>query len=119
MTILVVDDDKGILLYLKTALSKSGYDVITASRAREGLDVLATTRVNLIISDMSMPGMTGAEFCEIVRQDESVEYIPIILLSAHSSVDDFATGIVAGADDYLTKPIRLNDLLAKIQEYAM
>ena len=61
----------------------------------------------------------GHEFCEIVRADPAFEYIPIIFLTALSSVDDVATGMISGADDYLIKPIHLKDLLEKVEEYAM
>jgi DNA-binding response OmpR family regulator len=119
MTILLVDDDPKLLLYLKTALSKAGYSVLAAKSARDALSILAHTPVNLIIADVLMPEVDGHEFCGIVRSEPAFEYIPIIFLTALSSVDDVATGMIAGADDYLIKPIHLKDLLQKVEEYAM
>ncbi len=120
MTILVVDDDPAILKFLKSALPKHGYTAVAVSNAREALSMLSQISVNLIISDVAMPEITGTEFCRIIREKEDeFGYIPIILLTALGSVDDHATGLIAGADDYLTKPIRLKELIAKIGEYAM
>ncbi len=119
MTILLVDDDQIIVRFLTKALTKSGYMVVSASNAAEALAMLAQITVNLIISDVAMPDMDGVEFCKIVRQRPESDYIPIIFLSALKSVDDLATGLVAGADDYLTKPVRLKELLETIEEYAM
>lgn len=119
MTILLVDDDPNLLLYLKNALSTTGYSIVTAESARDAISILAHTPVNLIITDVLMPEIDGHEFCEIIRADPAFEYIPIIFLTALSSVDDVATGMIAGADDYLIKPVHLKDLLGKIEEYAM
>lgn len=119
MTILVVDDSPDILKFLKAALSKAGFTVVTADSARNALDFLANITVNLIITDVNMPEMDGNEFCERVRQNSQLSYIPILVLTALSTVDDMANSIAAGADDYLNKPIRLRELLAKVREYAM
>lgn len=119
MTILVVDDDPKALKFLKTALSKAGYTAITCSNARDALSILVHTPINLIIVDVMMPDIDGNEFCRIVRADKALEYVPIIFLSALSSVDDIAQGLVSGADDYLSKPIKLQELLNTIEEYAM
>ena len=119
MTILLVDDDPKLLLYLRNALSKAGYSILTAETARDALSILVHTPVNLIITDILMPEIDGHEFCEIVRAEPAFEYIPILFLTALSSVDDVATGMISGADDYLIKPIHLKDLLEKIEEYAM
>ncbi len=119
MTILAVDDDPKTLRLLKAALSKAGHTVIAVDNARDALSVLVHTPVNLILSDVMMPDIDGNEFCRIVRAEKNLGYIPIIFLSARSSVDDLATGLVAGADDYLAKPIKLQELLDKIDEYGM
>ncbi len=119
MTILVVDDDQIIVKFLTKALTKNGYTVISAGDASEALSMLAQISVNLIISDIAMPGMDGVEFCKIIRKRPESDYIPIIFLTALTTVDDHATGLVAGADDYLTKPLKLKKLLAKIEEFAM
>ena len=119
MTILVIDDDPKALRFLKAALSKAGYTAITSDNARDALSILVHTPINLIIADVMMPDIDGNEFCRIVRADKSLEYVPIIFLSARSSVDDMVQGLVAGADDYLSKPIKIQELLNKIDEYAM
>jgi two-component system sensor histidine kinase ChiS len=119
MTLLVVDDNHKTLKYLKSALSKYGYTVITSNNAKEALSILSKTSIDLIIADIMMPEMNGTEFCQIIRERKGEDYIPIIFLTALSSVDDVATGFIAGADDYLTKPVRLKELIEKIQQYAM
>jgi DNA-binding response OmpR family regulator len=119
MTILVVDDDQRMLALLQRALGKCGYTVITSNQAQEALAMLPNIKVDLIILDVAMPGMDGHEFCRIVRNQKDRAYIPIIFLTARTSVDDVATGFIAGADDYLTKPIHLNELIEAIQKYVM
>jgi two-component system, cell cycle response regulator len=120
MTILIVEDNPKTLQFLTAALGKQGYTMLAADNAKTALAMMADTKVDLILADVMMPEMDGIEFCQIVRQQQKEdEYIPIIFLTAKSSVDDVATGMIAGADDYLIKPIHLNELLKKIKEYAM
>jgi DNA-binding response OmpR family regulator len=117
MNILVVDDNEKTLILLRAVLSKHGHSIVIADNALKALSILSQTPIDLILSDMSMPDMDGAEFCETVRKEEGDRRIPIIFLSAHSSVDDVAVGMIAGADDYLTKPIKMDELVQKIEEY--
>lgn len=120
MTILVVEDNPKTLRFLTAALSKQGYTMLSADNAKAALTMLAGTKVDLILADVMMPEMDGIEFCQTVRKQQKDDpYIPIIFVTAKSSVDDVATGMIAGADDYLIKPIHLNELLKKIKEYAM
>jgi len=119
MIILVVDDNQRTLKFLKNGLAKFGYTVVISDNAKDALSILSKTKIDLIISDIVMPEMDGTEFCRIIREQKDEEYIPIIFLTARTSVDDVATGLIAGADDYLTKPIRLKKLVEKIREYAM
>lgn len=119
MTILVVDDNRKTLRFLKKALAKFGYTVVISDNAEDALSILSQTAIDLILADINMPEMDGFEFCRIVREQKGEEYIPLIFLTARSTVDDVATGLIAGADDYLTKPVRLKKLVEKIREYAM
>jgi DNA-binding response OmpR family regulator len=119
MTILVVDDNQKTLRYLKRALAKYGYTVVISDNAKDALSILSQTAIDLILADINMPEMDGFEFCRIVREQKGEEYLPLIFLTARSTVDDVATGLIAGADDYLTKPVHLKKLVEKIQEYAM
>ena len=117
MNILIVDDNQKTLKLLKAMLAKSGHSIVTSDNAPEALSILSQTPIDLILSDMVMPDMDGAEFCKIVRQEQE-HYIPIIFLSARASVDDVAVGMIAGADDYLAKPIKMQELLHTIERYA-
>ena len=119
MTILVVDDNQKTLRYLERALAKYGYTVVISDNAKDALSILSQTAIDLILADINMPEMDGFEFCRIVRERKGEEYLPIIFLTARSTVDDVATGLIAGADDYLIKPVHLKKLVEKIQEYAM
>lgn len=118
MNILVVDDSEKTLVLLRTVLKKAGHSVIVCDNALKALSVLSQTPIDLILSDMMMPDMDGAAFCQAVRQEYTDRHIPIIVLSAHASVDDVATGMIAGADDYLAKPIKMQALIDKIAQYA-
>ncbi|CAM2058682.1 Sigma-54-dependent Fis family transcriptional regulator [Desulfovibrionales bacterium] len=112
-TILVVDDDSNILQVLVARLSSAGHNVLTASSAEEGLERLAVEVVDLIISDVKMPGMGGRAFLEEVLAFRP--YIPVVLLTAFGAIPDAVMAIQAGAADYLTKPFNGQELLDKVQ----
>jgi len=118
MNILAVDDNDKTLVLLRAVLSKHGHSVITCDNALKALSILSQTPIDLILSDMTMPDMNGAEFCKAVRKEENDTHIPIIFLSGHSTVDDVAIGMIAGADDYLAKPVKIQELVKKIANYA-
>jgi len=114
--ILVVEDNPDILTYVKILLEHNDNQVITAENGEEGLEVLSeTTEIpDLIISDINMPKMDGYEFFKVVSEDDRLLRIPFIFLSALASPDDIRLGKLLGADDYLTKPINEDDLLAVV-----
>ncbi len=119
--VMIVDDEPLLARVVSRLFRSGGYDTIVT---HSGAEALARARaleggLDLVVLDYAMPDMDGVEFCKIVRQRPESDYIPIIFLSALKSVDDLATGLVAGADDYLTKPVRLKELLETIEEYAM
>jgi CheY-like chemotaxis protein len=112
--ILVVDDDELVLIALTELLTPYGYEVTTASNGPEALATLDQNGVDLLVLDVIMPGMSGFELCERIRQVEKYRTIPVIMLTAKSSAEDRKRGMDAGADLFLPKPIapqRLLDLV--------
>lgn len=112
-TILIADDDRDVLNYLVSGLSPL-YRVLTASNGEEGLALLKTHTVDLIVTDIVMPGMDGLRFCKTVKQNINTSHISIIMLTARNSVDEQLEGLKCGADDYLSKPFLLPVLNLKI-----
>jgi two-component system KDP operon response regulator KdpE len=110
--ILVVDDDRTLLRFLKQYLEQEDYQVITVDRGQKGLRVLYQERPDLVVLDVMMPGMDGWEVCVRIRE---LSEIPIIMLTAKSSEIDKLRGFKLGVDDYVTKPFSLEELGARIR----
>ena len=110
--ILVVDDETQITRVLKTALSSQGYEVKSASDGESALNLALDWIPDLIVTDLSMPGMTGIELCRLVRERSQV---PIIVLSVRGEEKTKIEGLDAGADDYVTKPFSVSELLARVR----
>lgn len=111
-TILVIDDEPQILRALKTILGSKQFNVITANRGEDGLALAATQKPDLIILDLSLPDMSGMEVCAQIREWSQT---PIIILSVRDRESDKVTALDLGADDYLTKPFGIEELLARIR----
>jgi two-component system KDP operon response regulator KdpE len=110
--ILVVDDETQISRVLKTTLNSQGYEVKTASNGEAGFDAISDWLPDLLITDLSMPGMSGIDLCRAVRERSS---IPIIVLSVRGEEKIKIEALDAGADDYVTKPFSVNELLARVR----
>lgn len=110
--ILVIDDELQILRALKTILSQKGYRVTTASRGEEGLALAATSQPDVIILDLGLPDLDGFQVCARLRE---WIHIPIIVLSVREGELDKVAALDAGADDYLTKPFGIEELLARVR----
>jgi two-component system, OmpR family, KDP operon response regulator KdpE len=110
--VLVIDDEPQILRALKTILTAKQFRVVTASRGNEGLNMAAVQPPDVIILDLSLPDMDGFEVCERLREWTQV---PIIVLSVRDSERDKVIALDKGADDYLTKPFGIEELLARIR----
>jgi two-component system KDP operon response regulator KdpE len=111
-SILLVDDDPGIMAAVKQALVAHGYKMITASDGEEALDVFEREAPELILLDLVMPRCSGLEVCQRIRESSTT---PIIVLSIKGSESDIVSVLDLGADDYLVKPFRLAELLARIR----
>jgi two-component system, OmpR family, KDP operon response regulator KdpE len=110
--ILVIDDEPQILRAIRTILTEKQFRVTTASRGEEGLALAATTEPDVIILDLGLPDMDGVEVCARLREWTQC---PIIILSVRDSERDKVAALDQGADDYLTKPFGIEELLARVR----
>lgn len=113
--ILIVDDEPDILEFVKYNLAREGYEVFTAQNGAEALAAAAEHRPHLILLDMMMPVMDGAETCRAIRRDPALRDTMVVFLSALGEEEQQLAGFGAGADDYLTKPIRMKLLVSRVQ----
>jgi adenylate cyclase len=111
--VLVVDDEAKNIKLLADILTVKGYDVITAASGAEALSLIKNQHPDLVLLDVVMPGITGYEVCQSVRADPAICVLPIILVTALDTSEKIK-GLEAGADDFLTKPINLPELLARV-----
>ncbi len=112
--ILLVDDEKDILEFLSYNLEKEGYDVVTANNGIIGLELAIKYKPDLIILDVMMPEMDGIEVCEKIRNTSDLQHILILFLTARSEEYSELAGFGAGADDYITKPIKPKLLISRV-----
>lgn len=110
--ILVVDDEKRLVTLVEAYLHQEGYGVITASNGQEALHLARQEKPDLILLDVMMPEMDGFEFIQAHRRDADT---PIILLTARVEEEDHVIGLELGADDYVTKPFRPRELVARVR----
>lgn len=108
----MIEDDPAISLGLSKNLKYEGYDVLTATRGEQGLELAIDRKPDLIVLDVMLPSMSGFEICKTLKRNE-VD-IPIIILSAKDQEIDKIMGLDLGADDYLTKPFSIRELIARI-----
>lgn len=110
--ILLVEDEEKIARFLELELQYEGYDVIKVMDGRSALDLALREDISLIILDIMLPGLNGLEVCRRIRQSSNV---PIIMLTAKDSTMDKVIGLDIGADDYMTKPFAIEELLARVR----
>lgn len=114
-TIMIVEDEQAIALLLKYNLEKAGYDTITVSHGNRVLSSVEKNLPSLILLDWMLPEISGLELCKIIRNNPDLKNIPIIMLTAKGQEEDKVIGLSAGADDYVTKPFSVPELLARIK----
>lgn len=110
--ILVVDDEPSIVKSIQYSLEKEGYQVVTANDGQQAVDVARREKPNLIVLDVMLPSLDGYEVCRQIRQEMVV---PVIMLTAKGEEIDKVVGLEIGADEYVTKPFSLRELLARIK----
>ena len=111
-TILAVDDEPQIRRVLRATLSAQGYTVLEAKSGEEALESIRENRIDLILLDLNLPGMSGMETCREIRSSGD---IPIIMLTVHNTEQDKVAALDAGADDYVVKPFGSEELMARIR----
>jgi DNA-binding response OmpR family regulator len=110
--ILVVDDDDVTLDFVELGLRYEGFEVARALDGHEALRLVERRRVDLVVLDLNLPSLDGVEVCRALRQRDDT---PIIMLTARADVDERVAGLEAGADDYLPKPFKFKELLARVR----
>lgn len=110
--ILVVDDEPQIMRVLRTSLSAQGYDIRVANSGEMALEIMKDWSPSMIITDLSMPSIDGVQLCRRVR---AVSQVPILVLSVRDKEQQKVEALDAGADDYVTKPFGMNELLARVR----
>jgi len=114
LSILAVDDSPVITEMIKDAFEAEGYRVLTAEDGSEALKIALSENPDIIIADVNMPGMDGWELCSQIRSNPFTSFIPFIFLTARAQSPDRIRGIQMGADDYLTKPFEMEELIARV-----
>lgn len=110
-TILMADDEPSLRLLAKASLKSQGFNIIEAVDGQEALDLARATNPDLILLDVMMPHLTGFQVCAELKQDSAIKDTPIAILTAKGGNDDMDTAREAGANFFLTKPFRPNELL--------
>jgi DNA-binding response OmpR family regulator len=112
-TILVVEDEPQLALGLKDALEFEGFRVVTCGTGRDGAQLAKTERPHAVLLDLMLPDINGYQVCEEIRRTDAI--VPILMLTAKSQEADKIRGLDAGADDYVTKPFSVGELVARIR----
>jgi two-component system, OmpR family, phosphate regulon response regulator PhoB len=114
-TVMVVEDEEALALLLKYNLQKEGYDVVIESRGNRVLGQVEKTCPSVILLDWMLPELSGVEICKLIRSKPDIKNIPIIMLTAKGQEEDKIKGLSAGADDYVTKPFSVPELMARVK----
>jgi two-component system, OmpR family, response regulator MtrA len=110
--VLVVDDDSALAEMLQIVLRQEGFDTARCGHGSKALQMFRETKPDLVLLDLMLPGRDGVQICRDIRQESGV---PIVMLTAKSDTTDVVTGLEAGADDYVSKPFRAKELVARIR----
>ena len=114
-TILVVDDEEHIVELLKYNLQHSGYKVEQAYTGEDAIEIMKNKIIDLVLLDLMLPGIDGLEVLKIIKNNINLRELPVIMLTAKSEEFDTVLGLELGADDYISKPFRIHELLARIK----
>jgi len=113
--ILVVDDEKDIVDLIAYNLEKEGFAILKAYDGEEALELVGSEKPRLVILDLMLPGIQGLEVCKLIRKNPETAPLPIIMLTAKGEEIDKILGLEMGADDYITKPFSVRELIARVR----
>ncbi len=113
--LVVVEDDPDLLEVLRESFAREGYEVLVAEDGLRGLELIREVRPDLVCLDVMMPGMDGIEVCRELRADGDFQSLPILMLTAKGEESDVVLGLGIGADDYVVKPARPKELVARVR----
>jgi two-component system response regulator MtrA len=111
-TVLVVEDDASVREVTRLGLERAGFTVLTAGDGRQGLSLFRSRHPDAVVLDVMLPGLDGLEVCRTIRAESAV---PVVMLTALSGTIDVVVGLEAGADDYVTKPFEMPELVARVR----
>jgi len=115
--VLVIEDEEDIANLVKTTLEGEGFEVTVGYSGEEGLDKIHRVPPDLVVLDLGLPGMSGYQVCQKIREDVSLAHIPIIMLTAKGSTSDKVIGLSYAPDDYITKPFQNEELVARVKTH--
>ena len=113
--VMVIEDEEALALMLKYNLEKEGYNVLIESRGNKALAEIEKNHPSVILLDWMLPEMSGVEICRLLRSKPDVKSIPVIMLTAKGQEEDKIKGLSSGADDYVTKPFSIPELMARVK----
>ncbi|PCF97472.1 response regulator transcription factor [Vreelandella nigrificans] len=113
--VLVVDDEPNIVLSLEFLMEQAGFEVVTAEDGEQALEQVSVASPDLLLLDISLPGMSGFDVLERLRSQDATAQLPIIMLTAHGRDVEREKGMALGADDYITKPFSTQSLVEKVK----
>ena len=111
--LLIVEDEEGIVQFLKQGLEEEGYQITAANNGKAGLEAFNSGKFDLLLLDWMLPKMTGLELCKAIRQTNTK--VPILFLTAKDTVQETVEGLKAGANDYIKKPFSFDELVERIK----
>jgi len=112
--ILLVEDDPGFQTLVPMILGKAGYEVTVLASGEAGLEHLKQNGADLVILDVNLPGMNGFDVCAALRKDPGTARVPVLMLTVNQRPQDVSRGLKSGADDYLPKPFKPDELRARV-----
>jgi DNA-binding response OmpR family regulator len=114
-SLLVIEDDNDIIELLRYNLEREGFRILTARSGEVGLDLVRTEFPSLVLLDLGLPGIQGLDVCRKLKQNPQTAPIPVVILTARGEESDIVLGLELGADDYLTKPFKVRELVARVR----
>ena len=115
--ILLVDDEVDLVKMIRFALERIGFTVLVSNDGEDALRQAREDNPDLIILDIMLPKLDGYQVCHLLKSDQRYKHIPILMLTAKAQQKDKALGMEIGADEYITKPFEMNELMEKIKSY--